>query len=115
MTTATAALEIVSTGDIAARFGVPVHAVRNILDRIGLGQKIGRYRVVAAEDLGTVEVALRAAGYLRAGAAGPPSGVPVSCCVSPMKKPSGSGQGTPDGASRNPDREGPRSDAFSNF
>ena len=65
MSTATAALEIVSTGDIAERYGVDIQAVRRVLDRIDLGQKIGRYRVVAEADLDTVEVALRAAGYLK--------------------------------------------------
>jgi hypothetical protein len=65
MTTATASLEIVSTGTIAEKFDVPVHVVRKVLDRIGLGQKIGRYRVVAIDDLDRVELALRAAGALK--------------------------------------------------
>jgi hypothetical protein len=65
MTTATGALELVSTGDIGKRFGVPSYVVRKVLDRIDLGQKIGRYRCVAEEDVPIVETALRAAGYLK--------------------------------------------------
>lgn len=64
MTTATAGLSIVSTGDISERFGVDGQQVRRVLDRLGIGQKIGRYRVVAEADMDTVELALIAAGFL---------------------------------------------------
>lgn len=66
MTTATADLDLLSTGEIAEMYGVDPQVVRKVLDRIGLGKRIGRYRVVAAEDVGQVELALRAAGYPKA-------------------------------------------------
>jgi hypothetical protein len=63
MCNATATLDVRTTGDIADQYGVPEGVVRDVLDRTGLACRIGRYRIVHADDLPLVEVALRARGY----------------------------------------------------
>jgi hypothetical protein len=65
MGNATATLDVRTTGDIAEMYGAPEGVVRDILDRTGLARRIGRYRIVHADDLPLVEVALRARGYPR--------------------------------------------------
>jgi DNA-binding LacI/PurR family transcriptional regulator len=63
MPCATESLDVLSTGDIARRFGVPTYAVRRVLDRLGIGRMVGRYKAVSAEDAELVGMALKAAGY----------------------------------------------------
>jgi hypothetical protein len=59
----TAELTILTTGDISRMTGVPAPIVRKILDRVDLGQLVGRYRMISGDDLDRALLALRAAGY----------------------------------------------------
>lgn len=58
-------------GDIARRHNIPAWCVRRLFERGFLppAARVGRYRVVATQDLPGVERALRDAGYLRSEAA----------------------------------------------
>jgi hypothetical protein len=47
--------------EIADQFGVPVSTVGLVIDRLGLGHRFNRSRVVYAEDLDNPSPALRAA------------------------------------------------------
>jgi hypothetical protein len=58
---------VLTTGDVARRYGIPEWKVRRLFER-GLlppAARIGAYRVIAAGDLPAVERALCDAGYLR--------------------------------------------------
>jgi hypothetical protein len=53
-----------STQEIADLFEVPIETTRRIIDRLGLGRRIGQNRAVFAADLPTLEIAFRTLGYL---------------------------------------------------
>jgi hypothetical protein len=55
---------LLSTRDIAKRYGVPLQRVVRVVDRLELGQRVGRNRVIRSEHLEHVELGLRAAGFL---------------------------------------------------
>lgn len=57
--------EIFSTYELARRHRVSPHCVRQVIDRLGLGRRLGTTRVIEADELDTVEMGLRAAGYLK--------------------------------------------------
>lgn len=42
---------------------VPIQTVRRIIDRLQLGTRVGRQRVVFSEDLATLTIAFRTLGY----------------------------------------------------
>jgi hypothetical protein len=52
-----------SSQGIADLFGVPIETVRRIIDRLGLGGRVGQNRVVFAEDLPALRVAFLSHGY----------------------------------------------------
>jgi hypothetical protein len=56
--------DLFSSRDVADRWGVPLHRAVKVIDRLGLGRRIGRNRAVRVEDLDKIELGLRAAGYL---------------------------------------------------
>jgi len=59
-------LPVLTLGDVARRLRVEPWQVRRLFER-GLlppAARMGRYRVIAVEDLAAVETALRRAGYL---------------------------------------------------
>jgi hypothetical protein len=56
--------DILSTRNIADRFGVPLSSVVRAVERLGLGQRVGRNRAVKLADLPQIETALKAMGYL---------------------------------------------------
>jgi hypothetical protein len=49
---------------LGKRYQVPYTTVKRACDNLDLGIKIGRWRFIAASELGELEVALRAYGYL---------------------------------------------------
>lgn len=53
-----------SVGDLARAHGVSEHCVRRVFDRLSLGQRVGRNRVITSNELPQIEIGLRAAGYL---------------------------------------------------
>ena len=60
---------LLTLGPVARLYGCPTWKVRRLFER-GLlppAARVGLYRVVALEDLPTVEEALREAGYLQGG------------------------------------------------
>jgi hypothetical protein len=54
-----------TTGQIAKHFGVPVWAVRAVLDALGVPMRAGLYRLYPADRLAEVEGELRRRRYLR--------------------------------------------------
>jgi hypothetical protein len=52
-----------TTHEAATRYGVKIWVVRKLVDRLGIGRRFGRYRVVAEADLPTLEIGLRTLGY----------------------------------------------------
>jgi hypothetical protein len=56
---------LLSTRDVATRYNVPLANVVKVVDRLGIGQRVARNRVVRGEDLGPIETGLIAAGYLK--------------------------------------------------
>jgi hypothetical protein len=62
---ATKADALFSTRDVADRYNVPLANVVKIVDRLGVGQRVARNRIVRGEDLGPIETGLIAAGYLK--------------------------------------------------
>jgi hypothetical protein len=52
-----------TTQETATRYGVKIWVVRKLFDRLGIGHRFGRYRVVAEADLPTLEIGLRTLGY----------------------------------------------------
>lgn len=63
---ATATCDPMTTADIADRFGVSGHVARVVCDRLELGYRIRRYRVIPAEHLPEIRAALIGGGYIRA-------------------------------------------------
>jgi hypothetical protein len=57
--------DLLSTRDVARRFGVPLPSAVKAIVRIGCSQRIGRNRDVKAEDLPRIEAALRGLGALK--------------------------------------------------
>ena len=57
---------VLTIGALARRFGCQPWHIRRLFERNLLppANRVGAYRVIAAEDLPRVEQALRAAGYL---------------------------------------------------
>ena len=57
---------VLTMGEVALHFRVPVWQVRRLFERQLLpdAPRVGPYRVVKAEDLPEVKAALRRAGYL---------------------------------------------------
>jgi hypothetical protein len=53
-----------SRQEISDRFKVPIETTRRIIDRLGLGRRIGQSRAVFAADLPSLEIAFRTLGYL---------------------------------------------------
>jgi hypothetical protein len=58
--------EQLTLGAVAAHFGCRPWQVRRLYERgiLAPARRIGRYRVVASDELPQIETALRAAGYL---------------------------------------------------
>jgi hypothetical protein len=52
-----------STQDVADMFGVSVETSRRIIDKLGLGRRIGGNRVVLTADLEALRIAFRTLGY----------------------------------------------------
>jgi DNA-binding transcriptional MerR regulator len=63
------ATQLITLGDVARRFNVPLWKVRRLYERGLLPEpaRAGAYRVVSTRDLPKIEAALRRAGYLPAG------------------------------------------------
>ena len=49
--------------EVAELYGVPISTVRLAVDRLGIGHRFGRSRVVYAEDFPQLETAFRTLGY----------------------------------------------------
>jgi hypothetical protein len=49
--------------EIADQYGVPVSTVRLVIDRLGLGHRFNRSRVVYREDFDKLATAFRTLGY----------------------------------------------------
>jgi hypothetical protein len=49
--------------EIADQYGVPVSTVRLVIDRLGLGHRLNRSRVVYREDFDKLATAFRLLGY----------------------------------------------------
>jgi DNA-binding transcriptional MerR regulator len=58
--------KILTLGNVAKQLGVPIWAIRRLYERGILPEpaRVALYRVVSADDLPAIEVALRRAGYL---------------------------------------------------
>jgi hypothetical protein len=56
---------VLSTRDIALRYGVPLPSVVKVIDRLALADRIGRNRVIMSEYVQRVEDGLRGAGLLK--------------------------------------------------
>jgi hypothetical protein len=52
-----------TTREIADQFGVPVSTARLVIDRLGLGHRFQRSRIVFAEDFEKLTVAFQTLGY----------------------------------------------------
>src|SRR5262245_25976980 len=65
---------MLTVGEVAARFQLPAWKVRRLFERglLPSPARVARYRVIAESDLGHVEAALLAAGYLGAAKDAPP-------------------------------------------
>jgi hypothetical protein len=55
-----------NTHDLAQRFGVSRHCVQVVVDRLKLGARSGRNRILMDSDLDDLERGLTAAGFVRA-------------------------------------------------
>jgi hypothetical protein len=75
---ATAKAGILSSKAVADRFGVALPQAVKIIDRLGLGHRVGRHRAILTEDLPKIEDGLIAAGYLRPREA-QPAGEAATC------------------------------------
>jgi hypothetical protein len=51
-----------TTQDCADRYQVSADDIRTVVDRVGLGHRLGRWRVIPASELGRLEDALLAIG-----------------------------------------------------
>jgi hypothetical protein len=49
--------------EVAGHFGVPVSTARLAIDRLGIGHRFNRTRVVYPEDFGKLALAFRVLGY----------------------------------------------------
>jgi hypothetical protein len=47
----------------ASRYGVPAGAIRTLIDRLTLGARLGRWRIIEPGELPRLEDGLRAIGY----------------------------------------------------
>jgi hypothetical protein len=52
-----------STLEVAELYGISPWTVRRVIDRLGLGRRVGRNRVVFADDLPKLEIAFRTLGH----------------------------------------------------
>lgn len=71
---------LLTMGDIARRFGCQPWQVRRIYERgiLPPAERVGQNRVVRAEDVPSVEAALRSAGYLNTKTPGGSLGDPLT-------------------------------------
>ena len=53
-------LPLISTNDLAKRYGVGGDCIRRIVDRLELGQKVGRNRILSDSDLPAIDAAIKA-------------------------------------------------------
>jgi DNA-binding transcriptional MerR regulator len=74
MATATEQSPVLTVGDVARHFGIPIWRVRRLYEKgiLPPPPRAGLYRLVPAGDLPRIEEALRQAGYL-----------PVACSAEP--------------------------------
>jgi hypothetical protein len=49
--------------EVATTYNVPRSTTRRVVDRLGIGHRVGRNRVVYPEDFPQAEAAFRALGY----------------------------------------------------
>lgn len=54
---------IYTVTDLAGRYRVPAQAIRNVVDRLELGRRVGRWRAVGEADLAMLETGLKALGH----------------------------------------------------
>jgi hypothetical protein len=52
-----------TTRELSKQYGVGIDCVRRLVDRLGLGQRVGRNRVLSASDVPSLETALRAGAH----------------------------------------------------
>jgi hypothetical protein len=53
------------TSRIASKYDVPSFLINRIVDRLGLGTRLNGHRVIFAEEIPTIEFALKLLGKLR--------------------------------------------------
>lgn len=57
--------KLYSTRDVSRAVGVPLASVVRVADRLGLGRRVGRNRILTGEEVERVEIGLRAAGVMQ--------------------------------------------------
>jgi hypothetical protein len=54
---------MVSTGDLSRRWRVPQPVIVKIIDRLGIGHRVGQVRAVLTSDIHLIDTGLRAMGW----------------------------------------------------